>query len=266
MKMDREQIRLNEIRSRFAGADGVDLSRLAVERPRLLSFNFASLAYLAVKPGSFFDSRNENGSGANPLNEIRSRFAGADGVDLSRLAVERPRLLSFNFASLAYLAVKPGSFFDSRNENGSGANPLLSSDFNSALLPGCNLTYLHLRRMVSKTPFKGAIFMRRWKFTLLAISLLSVALNAQTVDQIIAKNIQAHGGLARLKAIQSMKMTGDFEAGGMQAGFTQVYKRPMKLRLDVSIQGLTLIQAYDGQNGWQVVPFTGKKDPEAMAA
>jgi len=108
--------------------------------------------------------------------------------------------------------------------------------------------------------------MRRWKFTLLAISLLSVALNAQTVDEIIAKNIQAHGGLARLKAIQSMKMTGDFEAGGMQAGFTQVYKRPMKLRLDVSIQGLTLIQAYDGQNGWQVVPFTGKKDPEAMAA
>src|SRR5579864_2375505 len=93
----------------------VDLSRLAVERPRLLSFNFASLAYLAVKPGSFFDSRNENGSGANPLE--RNPIPLCRRVDLSRLAVERPRLLSFNFASLAYLAVKPGSFFDSRNEN-----------------------------------------------------------------------------------------------------------------------------------------------------
>jgi hypothetical protein len=40
----------------------------------------------------------------------------------------------------------------------------------------------------------------------------------------------------------------------------------MKMRLDIFIQGLTLTQAYDGQNGWQVVPFTGKKDPEPMAA
>lgn len=108
--------------------------------------------------------------------------------------------------------------------------------------------------------------MRKWTFTALVIGLLSVAISAQTVDDIIAKNIQAHGGLAKIRAIQSMRMTGDFEAGGMQAGFMQVFKRPMKFRLDVSIQGLTLTQAYDGQNGWAVVPFTGKKDPEPMTA
>lgn len=108
--------------------------------------------------------------------------------------------------------------------------------------------------------------MRRWTFTVLAIGLLSAAISAQTVDDIVAKNIQAEGGMAKLKAVQSMKMTGDFEAAGMQAGFTRVVKRPMKLRLDVSIQGLTLTQAYDGQNGWAVVPFTGKKDPEPMTA
>lgn len=108
--------------------------------------------------------------------------------------------------------------------------------------------------------------MRKWTLTILAICLLSAAISAQTVDDIIAKNIQAQGGLAKMKAIQSIRMTGDFEAGGMQAGFTQVFKRPMKFKLEVSIQGLTLIQAYDGQVGWQVVPFTGKKDPELMTA
>ena len=108
--------------------------------------------------------------------------------------------------------------------------------------------------------------MRKWAIAALAFSLFSIGVSAQTVDDIIAKNIQAHGGLAKLKAIQSIKMTGDFDAGGMQVGFTQVYKRSMKIRMDVSIQGLTMIQAYDGQNGWQVVPFTGKKDPEPMAA
>ena len=108
--------------------------------------------------------------------------------------------------------------------------------------------------------------MPRWRFTALAVALLSVALSAQTVDEIIAKNLQAFGGLAKFRTVQSMKMTGDFEAAGMQAGFTQIFKRPMKVRLDISIQGLTLIQAYDGQTGWQVAPFTGKKDAEQMTA
>ena len=108
--------------------------------------------------------------------------------------------------------------------------------------------------------------MRKWTLATLALTLFSVALSAQTVDEIIAKNIKAHGGMAKLKSIQSIRMTGDFDAGGMQAGFTQVFKRPMKVRMEASIQGLTMIQAYDGQSGWQVIPFTGKKDPEPMAA
>jgi outer membrane lipoprotein-sorting protein len=108
--------------------------------------------------------------------------------------------------------------------------------------------------------------MRRLTFLTVAAFLFSLSMSAQTVDEIIAKNIAAHGGMTRLKAIQSMRLTGDVGAGDIQAGFTQIFKRPMKMRLDVSIQGLTLTQAYDGQNGWQVVPFTGKKDPEPMAA
>ena len=108
--------------------------------------------------------------------------------------------------------------------------------------------------------------MRKWTLAALALTFFSVALSAQTVDEIIAKNIQAHGGMAKLKSIQSIRMTGDFDAGGMQAGFTQVFKRPMKIRIEASIQGLTMIQAYDGQSGWQVIPFTGKKDAEPMAA
>jgi len=96
--------------------------------------------------------------------------------------------------------------------------------------------------------------------------LFSLPLSAQTVDEVIAKNIAAKGGMSRLKAVRSVRMTGEFDTGSTQASFTQSYKRPMKARLDLSIQGLTMIRAYDGQNGWQVVPFTGKKDPEPMTA
>ncbi|HEY2169662.1 MAG TPA: outer membrane lipoprotein-sorting protein, partial [Candidatus Angelobacter sp.] len=106
--------------------------------------------------------------------------------------------------------------------------------------------------------------MRRLTFIAVSAILFSLTLSAQTVDEIIAKHIAAQGGLAKLKAIQSIRMTGDFETEGMQAGFTQTFKRPMKMRLDISVQGLTMTQAYDVDKGWQVVPFTGKKDPEPM--
>lgn len=106
--------------------------------------------------------------------------------------------------------------------------------------------------------------MRRLTFIAVSAILFSLTLSAQTVDEIIAKHVAAQGGLAKLKALQSIRMTGNFESGGMQADFTQVLKRPMKMRLDLSVQGLTMTQAYDGQRGWQIVPFTGQKDPELM--
>src|SRR5712671_5195051 len=106
--------------------------------------------------------------------------------------------------------------------------------------------------------------MRQWTLITMAAVLFPLPLSAQTVDEIIAKHIAAQGGITKLKTLQSIRMTGDFETGGMQAGFIQVFKRPMKMRLDISVQGLTMTQAYDGEKGWQVIPFTGKKDPEPM--
>lgn len=108
--------------------------------------------------------------------------------------------------------------------------------------------------------------MYRWKLSALAVLMFSVALSAQTVDDIIAKNFAAHGGLDKLKSLQSLRVTGGVEMGPMQAGFTQVFKRPLKTRADISVQGMSMVQAYDGQTGWQIVPFTGKKDPELMTA
>jgi len=108
--------------------------------------------------------------------------------------------------------------------------------------------------------------MRRFRLIVLLAFLSAVSLAAQTVDDIIAKSFTAVGGVAKLRAIQTIRVTGSFEGGGMQAGFTQVFKRPMKVRGDISIQGMSLVQAYDGKTGWQIFPFSGKKDAELMTA
>jgi hypothetical protein len=98
-----------------------------------------------------------------------------------------------------------------------------------------------------------------------AVCCLSVLASAQTADELINKNIEAKGGIDKIKAIKSIRMTGKLTAGG---GFTaavgQENERPNLLRETFSLQGMTAITAYDGTTGWQIQPFGGHKDPEFM--
>jgi hypothetical protein len=88
---------------------------------------------------------------------------------------------------------------------------------------------------------------------------------AMGVDQIIAKNTEARGGLDKMKAVKSIRMTGKMTMGpGMEAPVTLEMKRPKFMRMEFTFQGMTGIQAFDGKNGWSVMPFGGKKDPEPM--
>jgi outer membrane lipoprotein-sorting protein len=88
---------------------------------------------------------------------------------------------------------------------------------------------------------------------------------AQTLDEILAKNIQARGGAEKLAAIQTRKMTGRVVLpGGFEFGYTQINKRPDMVREEYALQGMSIIQAYDGKNGWQIDPTQGKRTPEAL--
>ena len=99
-----------------------------------------------------------------------------------------------------------------------------------------------------------------------ALIFLPHSAHAQTVDEIIAKNIQAHGGLEKLRSVQTLRMTGKLNQGGFEAGLMQESKRADRVREEFTIQGLTQIQAYDGKTGWQISPFGGRKDPEQLSS
>jgi outer membrane lipoprotein-sorting protein len=102
---------------------------------------------------------------------------------------------------------------------------------------------------------------------LLALVVLVPAMWAQTVDEIIAKNVKARGGMDKLKSVQTVRSTATMAMGpGMEAPGVLIQKRGEMARLEFTVQGLTAIQAYDGKNAWQVMPFMGKKDPELMSS
>ncbi|HXO18569.1 MAG TPA: hypothetical protein VOA87_01460 [Thermoanaerobaculia bacterium] len=100
-----------------------------------------------------------------------------------------------------------------------------------------------------------------------AAALLALPAAAQSADDVIAKVLQAQGGLDRLKAVQTQRVTGHLSFGPDAAGlFSLELKRPGKMHMEMTLQGMTLVRIYDGQKGWQVNPFAGKAEPEEMSA
>jgi hypothetical protein len=100
---------------------------------------------------------------------------------------------------------------------------------------------------------------------LISFSCIGALSRAQTADELIAKNIEARGGLEKIKAIKTIRATGKIKSfGGRVLSMGEENARPDLVRVTTTVQGMTAIQAYDGSTGWQVEPFGGKKDPELM--
>jgi len=102
-------------------------------------------------------------------------------------------------------------------------------------------------------------------FTMIGGALFSFNAQAQTVDELVAKNVQAHGGGEKLKSVRSLRISAKFSQGSFRADYRQENKRADKVREELIIQGLAQVQAYDGKTGWQISPFGGRKDPELLS-
>lgn len=120
---------------------------------------------------------------------------------------------------------------------------------------------------------------------------------------ILAKNEAARGGLARWRAVRSMTLTGQLDAGRprdqarlaasylrqarqgkgdgrhaaapakapeadkvVQLPFRMELMRPGKSRLEVTFQGQAAVQAWDGQAGLKLRPFLGRREVEPFTA
>ncbi|HWW32491.1 MAG TPA: hypothetical protein VNY70_03915 [Steroidobacteraceae bacterium] len=103
-----------------------------------------------------------------------------------------------------------------------------------------------------------------------AVVLLAAASSAfaYTADELAAKNVAAKGGADKLAALQSLRLSGKILVNGdtLQLGYVATVARPDSVRIEATLQGLTLVQAYDGTQGWKINPFQGRKDPEKMSA
>ena len=116
---------------------------------------------------------------------------------------------------------------------------------------------------------------------------------------IAEKNAAARGGLEAWRAIKSMSMSGNLDAGKpkdpvkqaqaflqtrdearaqarravahageaepvkpVQLPFVLEMERPRKTRLEIRFQGQTAVQVFDGKKGWKLRPFLGRHEVE----
>ena len=112
-----------------------------------------------------------------------------------------------------------------------------------------------------------------------------------SADEIVARNVQARGGLKAWRAVQSLSWSGKLGAGGnqrtplpvqvpgkgqnkltvpprpkeeAQLPFQMDMERVRKVRLEIQFNGKTAVQVYDGTNGWKLRPFLNRSDVESF--
>ena len=94
----------------------------------------------------------------------------------------------------------------------------------------------------------------------IAIALVTAAapaVPAAAVDEVVAKHIEAKGGLDAWNAIRSMRVTGEFTAFSKTAPFTLHRMRDDRYHMDHVMNGRRVVIGYDGARPWWDNEFFG---------
>jgi outer membrane lipoprotein-sorting protein len=117
-------------------------------------------------------------------------------------------------------------------------------------------------------------------------------------SEIVDRNVSARGGLAAWRAVQTLSMSGQLQAGGdyratlqmpesgkpvaskkgetmlpaqrlkqqAELPFVMDLKRTRKSRIEIHFNGQTAVQVYDGTTGWKLRPFLNRHQVEPYTA
>ncbi|MDB5012846.1 MAG: hypothetical protein JWQ25_1048 [Daejeonella sp.] len=99
-------------------------------------------------------------------------------------------------------------------------------------------------------------------FAALALT-LSVSAFAQSVDEIVNKNIAALGGKEKLNSLKSVKIDATISVQGMELPSTIVQLNNVGMRSDFTVQGVKGTQVVTKSEGWSFMPFMGQDKPVA---
>ncbi|MEO8772597.1 MAG: hypothetical protein ABI402_21045 [Ferruginibacter sp.] len=83
----------------------------------------------------------------------------------------------------------------------------------------------------------------------------SLIARSQKADDIIAKYIAFSGGAQKWKQVKTITSSGTYNYGGMEFPFKAWAKNPDLYKYEVTANGKSFNQAYDGKVGWKIDGF-----------
>jgi len=93
----------------------------------------------------------------------------------------------------------------------------------------------------------------------------SVALvNAQTADEIAEKYVNALGGAAKMKSVKSRKVDITMTTSGIQLPGVIYEDDQNRQKLELTYQGMKIINSYDGTVAWAQNPSAGMAQPTKL--
>jgi hypothetical protein len=89
---------------------------------------------------------------------------------------------------------------------------------------------------------------------------------AQSVDDIVAKAINARGGIKRIKSINSQRLTGRISLNAGESGSLIIeMKRPGMMREMVTLGDKSMIRTTDGISGWAIGSLRNLAEPQQVS-
>jgi len=107
---------------------------------------------------------------------------------------------------------------------------------------------------------KAAFLLHLGGATALVSALAVSVAEAQTVEDIVRRYVEARGGALKLRAVESLRFTGTMELPDVSAAFVLELKRPNRMRTEFVVQGQTGVRAFDGQRAVLRRQVLGEED------
>jgi hypothetical protein len=104
------------------------------------------------------------------------------------------------------------------------------------------------------------------KLFLLFFVVLASFSQAQTLDQIVQKHIEAIGGLSNWNKLKSLRIQCNMKAGGADIVITICQIDKVGFRQDIEAMGMKGYNIITPKEGWNFMPFQGQTKPEPITA
>lgn len=93
-----------------------------------------------------------------------------------------------------------------------------------------------------------------------------ISLQAQSIDEIVKRHVDAIGGEENWRKVKNMVMKAKTKAQGADINITRTIVDKTAMRMDIDVFGMKGWSIMTNKEGWVFMPFQGQTKPEAMTA